>query len=552
MNRRTALLLPLTFALACHGEIGSGGEFGDGDDRTDPFAPVEDPTVVPLADRSALPLRRLTDVQFNNALFELYGETDWSREFVALRGLSAHEPTTHFSSDVQTHTISGSDLERYAESIWWVRQQASGIDVDGARLSCSETDSECADRFIDRVGARLYRRPLRLTERDGLRRVYDARLDAGDNHNDALRTVIEALLLSPHFLYLNEPVDEAERAWSAAARLALFLWDRHPDAELRELARTGAILEPGVLDAQARRLVDDPLARPMLHRFYAQLLQLEKPPSRGPGTPDSGPIRDSFADLIDRAHYGAEGSFEALMTLPTHFEGTSMEATYGSHSYPGLLGHPRVPWTHSVYHATAPVQRGVLVIRQLLCQELPPPPPDVEAQLPPPDDTLTNRERFAVHRANPSCAGCHDRIDPIGFGFEAYDQMGRFRTVEGGDLPIDSTGALTYTRDGRTDFDGVAELGAALARSSEAQDCFVEQWATYALGQPPRIVWDGRSGFSEIAGGPDAELLTGLRERFRASGGDLNDLLVALATSEVVLGESLLTDPELMNPEEER
>ena len=87
-------------------------------------------------------------------------------------------------------------------------------------------------------------------------------------------------------------------------------------------------------------------------------------------------------------------------------------------------------------------------------------------------------------------------------------------------------------------------MGAALARSSEAQDCFVEQWAIYAFGRSPRIVWDERSAFGEIADGPDAELLTELRRRFRASGGDLNDLLVALATSEAVRGESLLMDPE--------
>ena len=544
MRCRLPVFLSLTLTLACHGEIGAGGMLGDGDDRPGALPPTDDPTAVPLEEQVTLPLRRLTDVQFNNALFALYGETDWSRQFVALRGLNEHEPTTHFSSDARTHTISGSDLERYAESIWWVRQQAGGIEVDGARLSCAESDSVCADRFIERVGARLYRRPLRPPERDGLRRVYDARLDAGDDPRDALRTVLEALLLSPHFLYLNEPASESELPWSIAARLSLFLWDRHPDDELRDLAGSGALLDPGVLEAQARRLIEDPRARPMLHRFYAQLLQLEKPPSRGPGTPNPDAIRESFADLIDRAHFGPEGTFEALMTLPTHFEGTSMEETYGNHPCPGLLGHPRVPWAHSVYWGTAPVQRGVLVIRQLLCQELPPPPPDVEAQLPASDDSLTNRERFAVHRANPSCAGCHDRIDPIGFGFEGYDQMGRFRTVEGDDLPIDASGALTFTRDGYTEFDGVAELGAALARSSEAQDCFVEQWAIYAFGRSPRIVWDERSAFGEIADGPDAELLTELRRRFRASGGDLNDLLVALATSEAVRGESLLMDPE--------
>ena len=172
------------------------------------------------------------------------------------------------------------------------------------------------------------------------------------------------------------------------------------------------------------------------------------------------------------------------MTLPTHFEGTSMEETYGNHPYPGLLGHPRVPWAHSVYWGTAPVQRGVLVIRQLLCQELPPPPPDVEAQLPASDDSLTNRERFAVHRANPSCAGCHDRIDPIGFGFEGYDQMGRFRTVEGDDLPIDASGALTFTRDGYTEFDGVAGLRQTLlSRPEQFVGTVTEKLLIYALGR---------------------------------------------------------------------
>ena len=134
------------------------------------------------------------------------------------------------------------------------------------------------------------------------------------------------------------------------------------------------------------------------------------------------------------------------------------------------------------YAETSPVRRGVFVREHLLCQELPAPPDNVELLLPEISPDLTTRERFAAHTADESCAGCHQLIDGIGFGFEAYDAIGRYRDTENG-KPIDATGEVVNTEEVDGPFDGAVELADKLAQSSEARQCLIANWFRFAQGR---------------------------------------------------------------------
>jgi hypothetical protein len=159
------------------------------------------------------------------------------------------------------------------------------------------------------------------------------------------------------------------------------------------------------------------------------------------------------------------------------------------------------------------VQRGKFVIRNVLCEALPDPPPNVNTTPPDPSPTATTRERLAEHEKDASCASCHVRIDGIGLGFEQYDGMGRFRTSEAGQ-PIDASGKFAGTRDLNGTFSGAVELAKKLASSPEVQACVATQWFRFALGR--------------LESDPDACSLAQLNSDFQASGQNVKALLTSV------------------------
>ena len=169
--------------------------------------------------------------------------------------------------------------------------------------------------------------------------------------------------------------------------------------------------------------------------------------------------------------------------------------------------------------ADAPVLRGVFVLSRLLCDAPKPPPAGISPLKGggPTDQPMTTRQRLELTHVNEACASCHDAIDGIGFAFGNYDAIGAWRTTDNG-LPVDATGKLTGTRDVDGTFEGAVELGELLAESEQVQSCFARQWYRYALGAADKEI--------------DACALRSTVERFRDSGNDLRELLIALVSSD--------------------
>jgi hypothetical protein len=364
-----------------------------------------------------------------------------------------------------------------------------------------------AEKVLTNFANRAYRRPVTPDEVQRLLRLYDAATTRGDAWEQAVRLPMKAVLCSPHFLYRIEDDPETPEGvrtlndFEFATRLSYFLWSSMPDEELLRLAAANDLRKPDVLPGQVQRMLRDPKAKALSENFAGQWLQLRNVRTLSPDkdyypnwdeTLRNGMIGEAeafFEDVVqnDRSalefldanytfvnarmarHYGLPGDFGNLfrrVTLPDGRRG-------------GIITMASTLTVTSNPTRTSPVKRGKWILENVLGTPPPPPAPDVP-ELPPTGQLKgTLRQQMEQHRANPSCAGCHARLDPLGFGLENFDGIGAWRTQDN-KQPIDSTGVMP---DGAK-FDGPAELRRVLVgKSDQFRRCLAEKLLTFALGR---------------------------------------------------------------------
>jgi hypothetical protein len=387
-----------------------------------------------------------------------------------------------------------------------------GTSAPGNQVSCAGADqTACARTFVQSFGKRAFRRPLDPTEVDDLIALYTKlRTDPQMNYGfqESLGIVVEAMLQSPGFLYrwergLAAPQTDGTLvkfdSYEVASRLSYFVWNSMPDATLMDEADAGRLQTPDQIAAQARRLLADGRADATLADFITQWLELGTLHDLIKDTsvyPTFKPeLRDSMrAETVAFARdvlRGPTPSFDRLLTAPYTYVDPRLAQYYGvtpdatgrvdlsGSAKLGLLTQGALMSVKGNSYRTSPVRRGKFILNRLLCQSIPPPPPDVVPELPPPDPTKTLREQMAEHRTKPSCAACHESMDALGFAFEHFDGAGNYRKDDNGH-PIDSRGSVTV--EGVTiAFDDASDLAAALASSTMAQACFARQWLRYAI-----------------------------------------------------------------------
>jgi hypothetical protein len=413
----------------------------------------------------------------------------------------------------------------------------------------------CFDRFIERFGRRVYRRPLDRTERQGLRALADGGRQAG-GATEGYRLIVQALLSSPHFLYLVETTPEATAAAAArktpivqqvspfalAARLSYYLWGSTPDAALLEAAEKGQLGTAAGLQQQTLRLMQDPRFHDSIASFHMQWLDLTELPAvekRGKLYPLFNPalraaMQEETSRFADQVIRQEDGKLETLLSGRFSMLGGGLFALYGlpapadkgatwlrvdlkaSHRA-GLLSQPSFLTMHAHWDKPSLVLRGRTIRERLLCTDLPPPPPDVNNTPPPLDPKVSMRERFEDHRSEVSCARCHRLIDPLGIPFESYDAIGALRTMDG-PVPVDPTSELAGTAHSDGPVKNAEELAERLATSDEVRDCTVKQWFRYALGRD--------------VGPADATSLAQLRQAFRDSGHRIPALIAAIPVTD--------------------
>lgn len=407
----------------------------------------------------------------------------------------------------------------------------------------------CAERILRAFTRRAWRRPPTDAEIARLMKVVATGKAEGEPPDAALGLALQAVLTSPHFVFRVEldpdPSSGAPHALNAhevATRLSYFLWSTMPDDALFAAADAGKLTGAAELKTEIARMLADPKAQALVDNFAGQWLHTRKLEDHEPDYNTFPMFTRALAeDMRQETHLmvrdflaGKEGmdrllsSDAAYLTdrlarhygLPAVGGNEPRRTSVAGSLRGGILGQGSFLTVTSYPTRTAPVQRGRWVLEQLLCTPPPPPPPGVEGLKPEMMPTGSLRVRLEQHRANPTCAACHQLMDPIGFGLETFDGVGVARTRDGA-FPIDTSGAMP---DGRT-FAGAKELAALLAADPRFPRCIAEKIGTYALGR----------SFHGEPGTLDAQILDRVTEAFVKSGYQLPVLITELATSEPFL-----------------
>lgn len=428
-----------------------------------------------------VPMRRLNATQVERTVADVLGTS----AKVAVTDEKLFTYRSNVSTSIDTAAARG--YLDFAEAA------AAATDLPG----CDDA-AKCEAYLLDDIAPRLFRRPLDDDQRARYRALYAL------GGAEGARYVLEALLQSPSFLYLDE-VEEADGYlddYSVAARMALLLWGSNPDLALLEAAENGELSTAAQVEAQAERMLADPRVLGGLSDFVDQWLELARL-AEGDARPDLAELGDEviaalrdepvqvFRDLLERGA-GLPELLTTSRTVPLEPLASIYSADILSSSADerrldparraGLLSLPGVMAALSHAEATSPTLRGYAVLANFLCTPPPPPPAGVNITLPEVGPDATSRERLEAHFSDPSCGACHRSMDGLGFAFESIDWLGRSRDEEHGRAIDDASMFVLGGED--VQVDGVAELAQVLAASDAVAACVAKQWARYATGVP--------------------------------------------------------------------
>ena len=517
----------LALTLACTGQIGDpppapgspGIGSGPGSTGTGVVPPPMSCTD-PVTDVDTTALRRLTNAEYLNTVSDLLGDVSALNLDFAAELTTADYPFRNKAAEQQTPPVLAYQYLTAAEKIAadTVKSRLSRV------LSCDPAaaagELACAKTFISAFASKAFRRPIDATQSQALLSVWQVGRDTGD-FKTGVESVIAAILQMPEFLYrfeMSPPVGAqkliALDGWDMATRLSYLLWNSSPDEALFAAAEAGQLQTPAQISAQVARMMSQPRAKEVIARFHEQWLQvtniptLEKDPAVFPRfTPAvAAAMQQEVKSFVDAVVWQGDGKVASLFTAPYTFmndvlgrfygvpgQGVTFarvdRAALGMGPASGILTMGGLLAEHADRNNTSPTRRGVFVRKALLCEDLPPPPANVNIVPPVQQPNQTRRQAMTAHVEDPFCASCHTMMDPIGFGFEGFDASGAWRTTDSGQ-PVDMSGSIMGSDVAGT-FNGSTELGAKLASSDEALGCAAAQWFRFAFGRDPALMTDG-------------------------------------------------------------
>ncbi len=493
------------------------------------------------------PLTRLTQEQYLNTVKDLFGAS------IKLDTVFPPVQSGSFFGIVQAD-VDGVDLDKYQRGAEAV---AAAVVADKTLLNkvapCASSTAaadarNCAKTFLSAFGTRIYRAPVAAADVDRHLVLYDAGA-ANGGYAHGMQLLLSGMLQAPRFLYRVElgtaeavgPKAVKLSGYELAARLSYGLWNSTPDDMLNTAAAGGTLATPADVSAQLTRMLKDPRGATMVPHFLASWIHLPelnnvaKNDKIYPEWNDdlrnamTAQANQFFNDLLQNKG----GTVAALLTSQSVFMNSKTALLYGAAAtglptdntfqtsqktdgtVSGLLTLPAFLATQAKASEGSPIYRGKFVREQLFCQDLPAPPANVP---PAPEVTpgVSTRERLKQHEVDMACAACHQMMDPIGLGFENYDGIGRYRTMDAG-KPVDASGSISGTADANGPFNGVAELGMKLSKSATVESCVAKQWFRYAMARAETPA--------------DACSMQSIGQAFHDAGGDLRTLPGALVTT---------------------
>src|SRR6266851_4621896 len=496
-------------------------------------------------------LRRLTHTQYNNTVRDLLG--DYSRP---ADRFPPEDFVNGFKNQLRTQGMPPLLAEAYSTAAEKLALNAFRAGDVNHLVPCkpvSAGDAPCRDQFVRGFGLRAFRRPLTDVEIRRYAALFSAQAAKTGRFLEGARIVVEAMLQSPKFLFhVESGPGGLFRDYEIASRLAYFLWDTMPDRRLFEAAANGELRTAEGLERVARSMLDQPPARQAVDEFFAQWLRFDrvlgsvKDRRRYPEfTPELAAMMvQETRMLLDNLVWN-DGNFMEAFRADYSFLNADLASLYGmpapsgefelvrfpadSHRS-GLLGHASFLASNAGPVETSPTARGIFIREQLLCQHVPNPPPGVNTQVPEPtaDRPLARRQRMQAHVENPTCATCHRLMDPIGFGLENYDAVGKWRDKEAIEFEISGPRGKAASKtielpiDGKGEIAGLASstfsepraIGRLLAESRACQECVVKQLFRYA--------------FARLETRADRETVRKTFAAFRESRFRFKELLIAL------------------------
>jgi hypothetical protein len=525
----SALSLALALTLGCTAEIGggslpvgstglgSGGSAGQPGGVGSTTGSAGGPAAAcgtPVSDVDPTRLRRLTNAEYLNTVSDLLGDVSSLKLNFAVEATTEENPFLNNAGIQQTPPALASQYLAAAEAI--------SADTVANRLSrvltcdpASAGEQQCAQTFITSFASKAFRRPVDAGQSQALLSIWQVGRTVGNSFNAGVQAVITTVLQMPEFLYRFEmsPANAGQKlvpldGWDMATRLSYWLWNSGPDDALLAAAQAGKLQTADDLSAQVMRMLNQPRARDMVMSFHDQWLQvaaintLEKDRTAHPGfTPEvANAMQQEVRSLVSDVVFQGDGKIGGLFNAPYTFLNDVLgkfygvngltssftrvdQSTLGPRPAAGILTAGGLMASYASGGNTSPTKRGKFVREALLCQTLPPPPPNANPVPPVAKPNQTRRQAMLNHATDPTCAACHQIMDQIGFALEGFDSAGAWQTTDNGQ-PVDSSGAIVGT-DVAGNFNGPVELGAKLAASDDVVKCAATQWFRFAFGRNP-------------------------------------------------------------------
>lgn len=409
-----------------------------------------------------------------------------------------------FRNAAQDMLLTQEHIQAYFDIGHAVAQALDVAALVAAHAPCPEQLDACFEGFINSFGPYLLRGPVAPEERDGYMAVFDATIDSPDQWQDGVRLLVQAMLQSPRFVYrLEHQSAEGDgdtrqvSPYELATRLSFLIWNAAPDAELIELAAASGLDD--AWDAQVERLLEHAFARRALEQYVEQWLHLNSIPSVFTLSQD---MQDETYRLFDQLLWEQQADIMSVFTSQRVEISGALASFYGLDSdgdavqvydvsmFPyrsGFLSNAGVIVAHTINPSTSMIDRGLFMLHDVLCEEVAPPSGEalqevIAEEMIPASSGLSQRERFAMQRDNPLCAGCHGTFDPLGEAFEIFDGVGRHVTEDEHGNPLTGHGHI-QVGDLDTSFEDFQEFTEALQKSRTVERCMVEKSIQHAFGR---------------------------------------------------------------------
>ena len=500
----------LGLVAGCTGAIGTTSTVGVGAQATTgtasgPGATVGGTAASMVSGPGRVTMRRLNQTEYDNTVRDLLG--------------TSQQPALIFESDSQSAgfdnngdllSLSPVRMDQYRQAAASLATEALAPPRRATILTCDPTTGDaCISAFVTSFGERAYRRPLAADEVASYLSLAATARTAGGTPDDVVSTILQAILVSPNFLFHVEldpnPTSATPHPLSTfelASRLSYMIYASMPDAALYASAKSGRLSDPSEIQAQLSRMLVDPKGL-FAQNFSEQWLGVR---SVDTSQPDAvlfptfnaalGQSMKQEVDLVFDEFVRTNLPLDSLLTTTFTYVDDRLAMHYGMPSVGaamtrvdltsnpqrgGLLTMAALLTATSRGNRTSPVSRGRWTLSELLCSDPPPPPPDVVIPSEDVIDASSARDFLAQHRQNATCAACHNLMDPIGLALENYDAIGAWRTMDHGEV-IDASGNMP---DG-TKFNGAHELEQVVANDPRYQPCVAGAVLTYALGRTLR------------------------------------------------------------------